>query len=78
MNKKTLRQRVDIDRCVYALDMDRALVMAAHWTSRIRVGLSLTGWFCAFLSNGKKKYVSLCNNSHSVRALLSHTLFRHY
>lgn len=59
MNKKTLRQRVDIDGCVYALDMDRALVTAAHWTSKIRVGLSLTGWFCAFLSN-EKKNMCLC------------------
>lgn len=29
-------------------------VMAAHWTSRIRVGLSLTGRFCASSATTKK------------------------
>lgn len=29
-------------------------VTATPWTPRIRVGLSLTGWFCAFSATTKK------------------------
>lgn len=76
MNKKTLRQRADIDGCVYALDTDREWRQNTGHPGLELVFLLQAGFVLPQQQQQQK--MSSCNNSHSVRALLSHTLFRHY